>query len=121
MDNTELDAADQPASEPEIIETDDTDQLGEPGISTAAKKRRRGSRGGKNRKKPNRAAGARDDNGSTRGLMVQNEIPGGNANAFCDDVSAISMPHSSVSSSMPRKPLTVSTSTRVSSLCWRTT
>jgi ribonuclease E len=65
MDNTELDAAGHSAPEPdtgstEASEHDDTNQLGEPGISTAAKKRRRGSRGGKNRKKPNRPAGQVD-------------------------------------------------------------
>jgi ribonuclease E len=68
MDNTELDAADQSAPEPDTTVIPDdagdgTEELGEPGISTAAKKRRRGSRGGKNRKKPNRPAGAAGSDG----------------------------------------------------------
>ena len=67
MDNSELDTAGHAAPEPgvdshveshvdSVVEShsDGMEQLGEPTISPAAKKRRRGSRGGKNRRKPNR-------------------------------------------------------------------
>ena len=42
---------------------DGTDSIGEPTIRTAAQKRRRGSRGGRNRKKPVGALGETDDDG----------------------------------------------------------
>ncbi|HQZ34936.1 MAG TPA: Rne/Rng family ribonuclease [Ilumatobacteraceae bacterium] len=80
MDNNELDlahaaeSADQAVSQPaEILAAeqpdpaadglDGTESLGDPSVSTAARKRRRGSRGGRNRKKPQASghAGADDE------------------------------------------------------------
>ena len=57
MENSEIETAalttPEPAeAAPTAADTDDTGQIGEPEISSAARKRRRGSRGGKNRKKP---------------------------------------------------------------------